>query len=367
MTSWLSSQRRKTFNPFLQNNELKANIEKKQVYVICANTDIIKGGSYKYILDLIKFFPQIKFTIITNIAELQKYSRYFNSKNILIFQNLFFSYITFKNIYDIVKKTGINLVIPIHDFYFISSCINECNLTVHNSYIHKQQLIFDKIDLLQIAKYVIFPSIFVRNEFFKYIGLTNYVITPHIDNKVINCKYIPEILNNTINIGIINELSEVKGVEYYKELFKIKQYKDYILKFHIFTGDEKFKTYSNVIIHSRYNNEEILNLLTINNINSLTFLNKWAETYCYSLTHALRSGLSIIYSNIGAFIERIPQSEHYFPVEANIITKIVDLDSIVKIFYKQLDYIIESSNTINEIPIFDTEIIIPDFYKKLFE
>lgn len=370
MSSWTNIQRPRRQMPHINNitqvTPVKPTVitEKQKVYYV---TNMVAGGSYKYILDLINYFPKTTFIAITNVSELQKYSREFNSNHILIFQYILFSVITFKNIIDIVQRTGIQLVIPIHDFYFLSPCTTEPNSTIHTAYISGQSISSEKVQLLKLAKHVVFPSNFVQNEILKYVQFNNYIVSPHIDNKITSIKYIPQIVNNIINIGIINELSEVKGVEYYKDLFKITQYKDYTINYHIFTGDRNFTHYPNLFIHPRYNNQEIISLLHINKIHSLTFLNKWGETYCYSLTHALRSGLSILYSNIGAFVERIPLNGHYFPIEPTIPTKIVNFKTILERFYNQLDYLIENNHKICDIPLIEHEIIIPEFYKSLLQ
>jgi hypothetical protein len=369
MSSWLNTTSRPRKFPIINNTIQKTDIkpvsvEKQKVYYV---TNMIAGGSYKYIKDLIYHFPETTFIAITNVSELQKYKREFNSNHILLFQYVLFSVITFKNIIDIVLQTGIKLVVPIHDFYFLSPCTTEPNSTIHTAYISGQNVNLEKVQLLKLAKFVIFPSIFVQNEILRFIPLNNHVVTPHIDNKINNINYIPKIENKTINIGIINELSEVKGVEYYKELLKITAYKEYTINYHIFTGDKTFLNYPNIIIYPRYNNDEIIQLLHSNNIHALTFLNKWGETYCYSLTHALRSGLSIIYSNIGAFTERIPNSEHHFPIEPNISSKIVDITTIIQGFHNQLDYLITNNGKLDSRPILENEIIIPDFYKKLLQ
>ena len=49
------------------------------------------------------------------------------------------------------------------------------------------------------------------------------MVCPHIDYEITYQKHIHDITN--INVGIINDFTECKGVEYYKELFKINHYK----------------------------------------------------------------------------------------------------------------------------------------------
>ena len=346
MSSWITVRPRNK-KSIAQVTHITKVANKLKVYYI---TNILVGGSYKYITDIIKSFQDVTFIPITNINEFRKQT--FHSTDILLLQYLLLSHISIQNIIEIVLKTKIQLVIPLHDFYYLTHTVNEFNPYLHNAYLMNNNISSEKITLFHLAKYVICPTQFVKHEFSKYFNTSNFVVCPHIDYAITYQKHIPDI--TTINIGIINDFSECKGIEYYKELFKITHYK-YNIIYHIFTGNRIFNS-PHIIIHPRYDNENIITLLRENNIHSLLFLNKWAETYCYSLTHALRSSISILYTNIGAFTERIPESDHYFPVSTNI-------DDIINGFYKQLDYIIDTRITAS-IP--QNEQIIPEFYYNLF-
>ena len=353
MSSWITVRPQKTRlqNTPLQNTPLQ-NTQLQQLHVIHTLkvyyiTNVFVGGSFKYIKDLITLFSDITFIPINNVNELRKQT--FHSNDILLLQYLVLSNISIRDIINVLK-TKIRLIIPLHDFYYLTHSVNEFDANIHNAYIKYNTISSEKIQLFNLAKYVICPTQFVKNEFSKYFNTHNFVVCPHIDYEITYQKHIHDITN--INVGIINDFTECKGIEYYKELFKINHYK-YNIVYHIFTGNNTFCG-PNIIIHPRYNNENIIQLLHENNIHSLLFLNKWAETYCYSLTHALRSSISILYTNIGAFTERIPESDHYFPTTN---------DNIINTFYKQLDYIINTKITAS-IP--DNKRIIPEFYYNLF-
>jgi hypothetical protein len=362
MSSWITTKSRPK-NPIhiIHNIRNDTPVEKLKVFYI---TNVLIGGSFKYIKDIIKLFPTITFIPITNNQELLKYSREFNSNHILLLQYVISSNINIRNIIELVNKTQIRLVIPIHDFYFLTYSLNEFTTNIHSAYTIHNSIMPEKQQLLNTAKYIIFPSNFVKNEFLRYYNLSNYIVSPHIDYEIKYQKYIPPIKNSTINVGIINIFSECKGIEYYKELIKLTSYNNYNIIYHIFTGDKTFSKYPNIIIYPSYDNENIIKLLHENNIHSLLFLNKWGETYCYSLTHALRSSISILYSNIGSFTERIPLSEHYFPINVDPITKIVKIQDVIDMFFKQLEYII--TNITPSYTPDNSNIIIPIFYNNLF-
>ena len=339
--------------------------KKQCVYYL---TNVTSGGSYKYIRDLITNFPQVTFLPILTYGDLHKHSRDFDSHHILLVQYFVETNITQKMIIEIVQKTRIQLVIPIHDFYFLSGCTTFFNPSVHNCYLTIRRSFTEETEaLLRLATYLIFPSTFVQEQFGHYLSLQNTILCPHIDYPIAPGTYIPPIHHQTIHCGLINELTECKGLEFYQQLCTISSYKGYHIVYHVFTGDKTLAHHSSVIVHPRYNNEAIINDLRQHGIHSLLFLSKWGETYCYSLTHALRSCISILYSNIGAFTERIPKTEHHFPVPFDTNTRMISIDRILEIFYKQLDYLIASSPvtflpTENQHP----DMVVPVFYKTLF-
>ena len=203
MSSWISVTKKRKPITLIPNNIPIIEDEKITVYYI---SNMFSGGSYKYIKDLISSFPQIPFIQISSYEDLIKISNKFNSTSILLFQYIFSSNLKFNHIIDIVNKTRIKLVIPIHDFYFLSTCVTDINKTINNCYLnYRIDISVEKRMLLDMAKYVIFPSSFVKNELLKHIPLNNGILTPHIDNEIIYQNIYSRNKNNTINIGLIND------------------------------------------------------------------------------------------------------------------------------------------------------------------
>jgi hypothetical protein len=77
-------------------------------------------------------------------------------------------------------------------------------------------------------------------------------------------------------------------------------------------------------------------------------LNKYGETYDYSLTKSINSGLPIVYNNIGANKTRILNKEHYFKVLDNE-SNYYSIKLICQAFNKYLDYIIENNGKYSNI------------------
>ena len=77
-------------------------------------------------------------------------------------------------------------------------------------------------------------------------------------------------------------------------------------------------------------------------------LNRWGETYCYSLSKYVNSGLPVFYNDIGAFRERVDENtEHYFKAVDNE-EEYDELFSSVKDKVKPfLDYVINNQGVFN--------------------
>jgi len=316
-----------------------------KIYIIGGVTG---GGSLKFINDFIKQFPDTihikKFDILKNIS--------FLDSDILLIQQLFDD-ITPAMLVDLKNIYNCRLILNIHDFIWIK------RENLANAYLLKNIRIPDIIiNLFKICEIVIHPSKFTYNEYSKYFCNDNFVISPHIDFIDLNSKLnIPLIENKTINIGILHEFSEYKGSETISYLMNtIENYNEYKINFYIVGKNIKI-----------YDENEFFEYLDKYNIHCLTLLNKWGETYCYSLSKYLKSGLPIIYNSIGALKDRIPNKEYYFKVfesEDNITTKNLILLSM---FSKMIEYIILNEGKNNYTKKYtDLTLEIPPLYNNIF-
>jgi hypothetical protein len=132
---------------------------------------------------------------------------------------------------------------------------------------------------------------------------------------------------------------EYKGSEVISYLVKnIKRYKEYNLNY-LIVG----KTIG------IYQEDEFYEYVKKYNIHCLLLLNKWGETYCYSLTKYINSGLPILYNNIGVCKHRIPPNvEHY----KKVIDNEAEYKTINKVIGERLtdmlDYIIRENGKYNK-------------------
>jgi hypothetical protein len=118
----------KHWNKYGKNGKLKRYYNKESdpepfichIYIIAS---IKEGGSSKYINDIIQYLERINknYIIIKNKEEFNYMSSEFNMNDILIVQHLLNTNIKFIDVENSVINKKINLILPIHDFYFMYS------------------------------------------------------------------------------------------------------------------------------------------------------------------------------------------------------------------------------------------------------
>jgi hypothetical protein len=316
--------------------------QQKNVYIISV---INEGGSVKYLNDITSHYTN-NFIYIRNKHDLSLIQ--FIKSDILFVQQLLFTDILPNDLIKIKKTYGVNIIISIHDFcWFIQD--DKINNPLYNvweeGYLNKLTINSSIIKLFEYASIVIHPSNFTLEHYNKYFPTHNSLVQPHNDVIDYTTKYIPIIKNNCINICQFQTNSVYKGSEYVDILSKYKKYKDFDI---------------NVIIIS-YTEQNWGSKLLEYNPHCLLHLNKYGETYCYSLSKSINSGLPILYNNIGAFKERIPHKEHY----KIVMDESLNLSLLHIRFEEMLDYIIVNNGKYNNHNLTNT-IQYNDFYNTLF-
>ena len=209
--------------------------------------------------------------------------------------------------------------------------------------------LFNKINL------IIHPSSFTYDIYAKYFPTYNFIRCYHPDYKYVKTVNCQQIKNNTINIFNPSRYTICKGSDIIDRLInKYQTYKSYNIKFFIIN---KYKNTNNCIGLEEYNEFEFFDWLEKYNINGLTYINNWAETWSYSLTKGLMSCLPIIYTSNGSYIERVEQTDNHF--------KITD-DNYFEIFENMLDYIINNQHMFCEKILYPNEIHFPKLYDMIF-
>ena len=296
----------------------------------CPNIYIIGGvncgGSLKFTQEFLQMIPHSLQITKKNVFSTTK----FKMTDILVVQQLFAD-ITPEMICTVKTAVKCRVIINIHDFTWFD------RKKPPNAYLD-HVVISDNIrHLFKSAEIVIHPSQFTVTEYSKYLPSDNFIISPHIDFMDISSTIaIPPIVDNTIRIGCMHAFDEYKGSEYITYLKNTySTYKNVNVQF-VITG-------KNI---PAYNENDFFNVIKSQGLHCLLLLNKWGETYCYSLSKYLKSGLPILYNAIGAPAERIPD----IPAYKKVFTSVVSFNAQDKIllnnkFTEMLDFIVMQPST----------------------
>ena len=332
-----------------------------KVYVIC---NIKLGGTSKYINDILKSFPEIKFLFLTEKKQI--YGIKFKPDDIIFVQQLIMTNIFPDDIIYIKNTYNSKIVISIHDYcWFNKEIIHNFGIDPyhwHGKYIENNIEINESVKrLFSIANDIIHPSLFTYNTYSNYFDKKNFKLVYHNDNIVNdNINNFP-IVKKDINIGVLHSFSIYKGKEIVNILMeKYSKYKKYKVNFLI----------SDFTIE-KYDEDNFNDIIKKYNIHCLFCLNKWGETYCYALTKYLNSGLPILYNNIGSYQDRIPKKEKYkILLESeseyeDFITNPNSQSIAYNKFTSFLDYII-FNNIDTTYKFNDNKFIVKKYYNDLF-
>ena len=289
-----------TYESRIATKDIGGDMNNHDIYII---SNIFGGGSLRYKNDIKIMYPNVTIHEITCKQDMHEYN--YGPNSVIFLQQLLFMDITPDDIINLKKRSGCKLCICVHDYCWLNEYLdNTQNLKQYNWSYLKEHNVPDIIKRLFFsAELIICPSIFVLNEYKKKIGGCNFVHVPHIDYKLnMNSLFTNIITKRTIRIGVMTEFSEYKGETLIRSIMdNITEYRGYTIEYC-------------VVGHNipKYLEEDYDNFVSKYNFHGLFVLNKWAETYCYTLTKILNSGLPIYYSNIGAVGERVMKKPHHF-------------------------------------------------------
>ncbi len=255
------------------------------------------------------------------------------------------------DIIDVAKKYKVKSIITLHDLYAICPTINMLykmetycmNLKEKNC----SECIFMKTGL----RNNIIPS--WQKEWNEYLNKYDQVIVPSNNTKeIINSVYkdinidvIPHGIDyednnylssidnkDVIDVAFVGVVSIHKGGNVLKALIKNKNPK---IRYHLFGSSELpelNKNQSNFKNHGKYNRNDLPKLLKDNKINLICLLSIWPETYSYTLTESIASGIPVLAFDMGAIGDRIKENRYGWVIKngsspkeiANKISEIFD-------------------------------------------
>ena len=303
------------------------------------------GGTQVYVDNLLSVLSNTYTNVIIKILDEQfvkfedtkmLYDHFFNTikpDDLIIVHHLLYTsekghQINFKIIEDI-KKIKVKKVFIVHDYHLLlpktPNPVKTHNLIPLTDDIQICEQIFKLFDK------VYFNSINCYTNYKKYVKLENYIILSNVpDINYYNKRIFPP-KKVIYNIGVIGEVgNEHKGRFLLNNILNLFNKTPELSshKFHIF-GEYDIK-YDNLVVHGKYVNNNIFNLIKNNNIDLFLFVSTFEETYSFTLSIAIHTGLPIIYNNIGAYTERLENYSNCFPFDeqnysnimANVLNKI---------------------------------------------
>lgn len=255
------------------------------------------------------------------------------------------------DVIDVIKKYKLSATISLHDFYSICPTINmlyegstycdnlenkNCKNCLSLAFKINNNILDDWHNdwkrLFANVQNVITPSEDTKRRINKIYPEVNIKVIEHginikkSDNKI--------MLNpNKFNIAYVGVLSNHKGLKIFEKL--INNTKEKNVKYHLFgiSEDKKLnKSKKNYIYHGKYNRDNIAKLLNENNINLVCFFQICPETFSYTVSEVIASGVPILTYDIGAGSDRVKKYNLGWTIDLdndanNIMNKINEIRS----------------------------------------
>jgi len=276
--------------------------------VVHVVSEVKSGGAKKYVDDLVKHYSTLGIKFRPFVNQTDATGARFEAGDILLFQYLFATDLTFDFVRALVVRHGLRLVIASHDQYFLNddpAWDHAYNASIHHM-APRPRLAPAKRQLFELAEYIVFPSDFARSVFKPHIDLGSMVVVPYIDHQEVPHTYVPP-LTECYNVGVITELSQYKGLDKLLWLFDDTRRPDRhsrCVEFSVYS-DLLQSRWPHVSVKGGYAEDEIFDRLDADGVHALLFLNNFPETYSYALTKGINSGRPILYTDIGAVGERM--------------------------------------------------------------
>ena len=171
--------------------------------------------------------------------------------------------------------------------------------------------------LLRQARYVISPSADTAARIQNFVPAARVQVVPHATLDValaVHPKPAPSVLadDRPLKIVVLGALGRIKGADVLEEVATLAASQNLRLEFHLLGfAYRSLRTApkANLTVHGAYQEKDLAQLLHSVQADAVWFPALWPETYSYTLSASLDSGLPIIAPNIGAFAERLQNRE----------------------------------------------------------
>ena len=155
---------------------------------------------------------------------------------------------------------------------------------------------------------------------------------------------------NVAFVGVMLTHKGSKVLEYFVKHCSSKK-----IKFHLFGqahSDLLKKNHSNYVYHGRYTRSELPQLLKESKIHLVCNLSIWPETYSYTLSETIASGVPVLSYNLGAVGERIQKNAFGWVLDTkdmeHALKKVIDISKNLNDYNEKIKninaYIIKSTS-----------------------
>jgi len=283
---------------FIQNTTASHRGHTRKIYIV---NNIPEGGALKYIKDIQDTFSSRDFIVIKSKMSLQAAKTSISHKDVLIVNHFLHSGIQPEDIISIKRVTRVKLILVAHDFYMLHPKHGPDEPRVHGGYSLEVEHNHVIAKLFAICDHVVYPSDFSLQQFKKFYPHQNGMSLYPIDDVPVDTVVSRPIIlsDRIINVGALYGLSVYKGVHLTRYLeATYPHYKGYKINF-LVPGWNIPK------YQESDKNEGFFSVVRKQRIHGLLYLSRWGETYSYTMTKYLGTGLPILYNNFGAFPERM--------------------------------------------------------------
>lgn len=158
--------------------------------------------------------------------------------------------------------------------------------------------------LIEQADCVIFPTNATRTLFGDMYKLDHVVVAPHVEPHL-DVRQAPRQLaaKQHYVVGVLGAVGREKGADVLEKLAEMAQSLGARFSFKLI--GYSYRQLNAVETTGPYKVEDLSALIEQHAVDIILFPAQWPETYSYTLSHALASGLPIIAPNLGAFPERL--------------------------------------------------------------
>lgn len=208
--------------------------------------------------------------------------------------------------------------------------------------------------LIEGASCVIFPSNATKKLFDHVYDPANAVVAPHIEAQLTVSRKPSLFTEKEIyTIGVLGAIGREKGADLLERIAECAKNLNAPLEFKLI--GYAYRSLKEVETTGPYKPRDLKGLIQKHGLNIVFFPAQSPETYSYTLSHALDSGLPIIAPNVGAFPERL--SGRANTLLFNHLTPANELLSQINAFIDALS----AGESITS-PVFEGDKSKPDFY-----